>query len=1114
MKKRMLAAVLSFCLLVGLLPAAALASGNDKNVFEASNEAQFYEAIDYANGTAENNAVIHITENIVLNDNLTLENITLELEDNVTISSAYRITVVGNSSIIGGANSMIKRTADTQLLFISGGAELNTKGVVFDGGAVWCTDEGCSESAEVASLDPDFNEKIIETLERSVHNIGLSTGLGLAEVGGVWNDDGSIIQNVATSGRQDGKDVTVYLNGGEDTYVNWTNTILRNCQTDIGRGTGFYGWGNSVVLNGVEMYGNFMKSGRNDNASICIANWGYNSDLYDINFHNNAQAQSTDQHQTRGIICSCDSGTNIRIHSGIIQNNAAVALRLGWSGGLITLDGGTITDNLGGACFTGSTSAHYGYLVMNGGNITDNWQNDFAGYGMSELYMTGGTLGLYYSTGYLQLSEAASINNLSLIYDRGWVWHNQYTIVAPLESTVTITYIDTEHFDKTYLRGANGYFLTDRDLAKVTCAVDGYELYLDIAANAIKVKREGDDITFTSVPVYALNYTGTFNGRPQTFSLNALEGASVVYSYTDESGVAVSDTPTKPSFTKAGTYTVQYKATADGYTETVGSVTVTINKKAIAIPKGATLTANGAEQTGVIAGAGYTLRGETATEVGTYTATATLNDVENTWWTDKKTEEKTITWSIKEAKSDVTLSFEKGEDSTALGGGTYTNTIHVSGAPESAAITYSSNKPSVATVDASGAVTPVINGIVTITASYAGDDTHNASKASYVLEITSDEESNHCVIETVQKDPTCTEAGHTEGKLCTVCDQVFAGVEEIPALEHDWDAGVVTTAPTYESEGVRTFTCQRQDCGETKTESIPKLVSSDDPVVVPSYTIKVDEMPNGTVTPSRQTAPEGRIITLTVTPDEGYKLSGITVTTVTGKELTLTDKGDGKYTFVMPGSKVTVSATFTSTGTGTNQPIVPGKDCPRDDTCPAAIFTDLDLHSWSHDGIHYCAENGLMIGVTTTTFVPFGDFTRGMLVTILYRHAGSPAVGSNVFTDVPEGAWYTDAIAWAAEKGIVYGYGDGTFGPNDAITREQMAAILYRYAMIVDKNVADLSNLDGYTDADSTSEYAVAALQWCVGNGIIKGYPDSTIKPSNVTSREEAATLIMRFCER
>ena len=187
--------------------------------------------------------------------------------------------------------------------------------------------------------------------------------------------------------------------------------------------------------------------------------------------------------------------------------------------------------------------------------------------------------------------------------------------------------------------------------------------------------------------------------------------------------------------------------------------------------------------------------------------------------------------------------------------------------------------------------------------------------------------------------------------------------------------------------------------------------------------------------------------------------------------------------------------------------------CPKDDTCPMAAFTDLDPTLWYHDGIHFCLENGMMNGVGNGKFDPTGTTSRAMIVTILYRLEGEPAVtGENPFTDVADGQWYTNAVIWAAENDIVGGYGNGKFGPNDPITREQLATILYRYAQSKGQGFtgAWMFLLD-YPDASEISSWADEAMHWCVMNGIING-KDGKLVPGGDASRAEAATMLMRYC--
>ena len=176
-------------------------------------------------------------------------------------------------------------------------------------------------------------------------------------------------------------------------------------------------------------------------------------------------------------------------------------------------------------------------------------------------------------------------------------------------------------------------------------------------------------------------------------------------------------------------------------------------------------------------------------------------------------------------------------------------------------------------------------------------------------------------------------------------------------------------------------------------------------------------------------------------------------------------------------------------------------------------FTDVHTGDWFYDAVEYAYENGMMDGIANNLFSPNGTTTRAMIVTILHRLENQPASGTSIFTDVPAGQWYTNAVAWAAANGIVDGYGDGRFGPNDTITREQMAAILYRYAQFKGYDVSNTGNLSGYTDAAQVSEWARTAMGWANAQGLITGNTATTLNPTGSATRAEVATILMRFVE-
>lgn len=197
-------------------------------------------------------------------------------------------------------------------------------------------------------------------------------------------------------------------------------------------------------------------------------------------------------------------------------------------------------------------------------------------------------------------------------------------------------------------------------------------------------------------------------------------------------------------------------------------------------------------------------------------------------------------------------------------------------------------------------------------------------------------------------------------------------------------------------------------------------------------------------------------------------------------------------------------------------PIQPGKPSkPSDEDKPEEPdepFIDVDENDWFYDAVTYVYSEGMMDGVSDTQFAPNSNLTRGMVVTMLYRLEDEPRVtGSSGFDDVASGAWYADAVTWAAENGIVNGVSDAEFAPNDNITREQLAAILYRYAEYNDYDVSGRDDLSEFTDRSSISSYALDAMRWAVDEGLITGITDTTIEPQGTATRAQAATMFMRF---
>ncbi|MBO2527641.1 MAG: hypothetical protein CW335_05640, partial [Clostridiales bacterium] len=321
-------------------------------------------------------------------------------------------------------------------------------------------------------------------------------------------------------------------------------------------------------------------------------------------------------------------------------------------------------------------------------------------------------------------------------------------------------------------------------------------------------------------------------------------------------------------------------------------------------------------------------------------------------------------------------------------------------------------------------------------------------------------------------------------------------------------APVLTTDANMYRVGAYTITASGADAGDNYSITYVNgtLTVKNYPYIPqPTYDVETaDDITGGEVSASKKIAYRGDTITITVTPNAGYELTALTVTDSCGNTVAVTKISDSKYTFKMPASKVTISATFVKDGI-----------CALDDTCPAANFTDLDLTAWYHDGAHFCVENGLIQGYPGNLFGPEDSLTRAQIVMILWRMEECPVANyAMTFKDAKADQWYTEAIRWAQSTGIVEGYSTEAFGPTDPITREQFATILWRYAKYkgYDVSVGEDTNILSYEDAFSISEYAIPAMQWACGAGLMQGDGVNLTPKADIT-RAQAAALFQRFCE-
>ncbi len=261
-----------------------------------------------------------------------------------------------------------------------------------------------------------------------------------------------------------------------------------------------------------------------------------------------------------------------------------------------------------------------------------------------------------------------------------------------------------------------------------------------------------------------------------------------------------------------------------------------------------------------------------------------------------------------------------------------------------------------------------------------------------------------------------------------------------------------------------------------------------------TFPVATAETENGTVTITPKRAERGDTITITVTPDAGYTLETLTVIDRNGNEIKLTPKGDGKYTFKMPENKVTITATFTKDNSLLN------------------FFVDITTDKYYYNAVLWATKNGITGGIDENHFGPNLSCTRAQLVTFLWRAAGCPVTNYTLdFNDVGDN-YYTEAVRWATSLGIVDGYGNGLFGSDDSITRQQTATILYRFAiaMGMDVSVGEDTNILSYTDALDIAEYAMDAFQWACGTGILQG-SNGSLMPNDDCIRGQIVTMLYRL---
>jgi uncharacterized repeat protein (TIGR02543 family) len=246
---------------------------------------------------------------------------------------------------------------------------------------------------------------------------------------------------------------------------------------------------------------------------------------------------------------------------------------------------------------------------------------------------------------------------------------------------------------------------------------------------------------------------------------------------------------------------------------------------------------------------------------------------------------------------------------------------------------------------------------------------------------------------------------------------------------------------------------------------------------------------NGKMKLSSQQAKAGDTVFITIEPDPGYENNIPTVLDQNGNLITVTQNSDGTYSFQMPEGGVGIDTGYTKIN----------------------YYDDVDQNDWYDEAAWFCAVHGLMEGTGDRRFAGDADTTRAMLVAVLYRLSQSDDMSEEIFADVEEGKWYTEAITWAVKNNIVSGYGNGNFGPEDILTREQMVAILHKYSEFMGYDISNKGDLGAYHDADNISDWAIAEMQWAIGNGLIKGIGNNLVSPQTGANRAQFAVIMQRY---
>lgn len=345
-----------------------------------------------------------------------------------------------------------------------------------------------------------------------------------------------------------------------------------------------------------------------------------------------------------------------------------------------------------------------------------------------------------------------------------------------------------------------------------------------------------------------------------------------------------------------------------------------------------------------------------------------------------------------------------------------------------------------------------------------------------------------------------------------------------PESAHQWQDGVCTVCAykcTHELQFVERVEATTSQTGVEahyacdycgllfRDEAGAEPVSAEDLVIpekeTPSVTpskpgVNVAASAHGSVSLSTKAPAYRETVTITPAPEAGYEVASVQVTDARGRQIAVTAQAGGTYTYTQPSGTVTITVTF-------------AEKAEEPQPAPVTeIFEDLVPGAWYEDAVQYAYDNGLLTGTSVTTFAPDAVTTRGMVVSVLHRLAGSPAAEEDAaFDDVDASAWYGEAVRWAVSEGIVNGYSDTAFGPDDAVTREQLAAMLQSFSTWRGDADGTRSDLSGYEDASAVSGWALDAVEWANAQGLLNGTSATTLAPQGQATRAQVAAMLQRF---